>query len=318
MTTHLILGGCGFIGRHVAISLARRGEQVILAGRSPLAIALPGVSSNDVSFRYLDLSTVHWDALLEGSDVIHHYAWSTIPQTANEDPIGDLDTNVRSSLGLLEAMRRRRGGRLIFASSGGTVYGVLRRTPVSEDHPLKPITVYGASKVAVEAYLGVYRALYGIDCRVARLSNPFGAGQDPRRNQGAASVFLHKSLAGEKIAIWGDGKVVRDYIHISDVVSGLISLVDAALDCHSDLPIFNIANGEGVDLNRIVAILSARLGRKLDVAYEPGRPFDIPVSVLDISRARNFLGWAPRLSFEQGMALSIRDILSGSQAYSTL
>jgi UDP-glucose 4-epimerase len=318
MTKHLILGGCGFIGRHLAVSLAKRGEPVTLADRIPLLQFPAGVAPDLLRFEAVDLVHVNWDELITDCDLIHHFAWSTIPQTANEDPVADLDINVRSTLKLLEALRRRGNGRLVFASSGGTVYGRLRQTPVPENHPLEPITAYGVSKVSIEKYLGFYSELCRMDCRIARLSNPFGAGQNPRRNQGAASVFLNKALAGEKITIWGDGEVIRDYLHISDVVAGIVALADAPLESLPGPPVVNIGSGEGVSLNQIVSVLQASLGRTLDVEYTPGRPFDVPVNVLDITRAREFLGWSPRLSFEAGMRLAIGDCSAGASDFSTL
>lgn len=318
MTRHLILGGCGFIGRHVALSLARREQHVTLADRAALIDPPEAFQRARVGFEFLDLVNADWDQLIADVDIIHHYAWSTIPQSANDDPIADLDINVRSTLRLLDAMRRRGGGRIVFASSGGTVYGRLIDTPASEDHPLDPITAYGVSKMAAEKYLGFYRALHGLDCRVARLSNPFGAGQAPNRMQGAASVFLHRAMQGETISIWGNGEVVRDYIHISDVASGLCALAAAERDHLADRWVFNISSGVGISLNDIVRTLGGVLGRPVDVEYLPGRAFDIPVSVLSPARAHASFGWSPRLTFDDGLRTAFSDQRNGPVVYSTI
>ena len=253
------------------------------------------------------MATARWDEIIAGASVIHHYAWSSLPASANLDPAGDLVENVVPTIALLETLRSL-GGRapvLLFASSGGTVYGRLRQVSACEDHPLAPITCYGAGKAAVEMYLGTYRDLYGLDCRVARLANPFGAGQDPSRGFGSVITFIHHALAGSPIVIFGDGEVVRDYIHISDAAAGLVALASAPV---AEGPwIFNIGSGQGASLNDIVTELEARLGRILEVRREPARAFDVPVSVLDISLARDTLGWAPRLSFSAGV---MRTLLS--------
>ena len=317
MARHLILGGGGFIGRHVALALLRRNDVVVIANRSPMKEAPPDANGELLSFVQCDLATAEWDAILLDGDVVHHYACSTIPKTANDDPVGDLDVNVRGTLRLLEALRKRRGTRLVFPSSGGTVYGPLQHTPVSEDHPLNPITAYGASKVAIEKYLGFYRAMYGLDIRIARLSNPYGQGQDPRGKQGAASIFLHLALANQPIEVWGDGSVVRDYIHIADAVAGLLTVADAEPELLIDHPIFNIGSGRGVSITDILAFLEERLGRALHVTYLPGRQFDVTINVLDIRRARLVLDWFPRLEFRAGMDLMIRDYVAGLN-YSTL
>jgi UDP-glucose 4-epimerase len=246
---------------------------------------------------------------------VHHYAWSSIPETANTDPVGDLHTNVQSTLLLLEAMRRRGGGRLVFTSSGGTVYGRIKSLPVGEEHALAPISLYGAAKVAVEQYLGVYRYTHGIDCRIARLSNPFGIGQRVERNQGAATIFMHRALAGEPIRIYGDGETVRDYIHVSDVVTGLLAVSSAQLGPDSPF-VYNLASGRGTSLNGIVAALVRCLGRKIAVEHLPGRGYDVPISVLNVERAWRELNWAPRLSFADGLQLVLNDYVSGARIVS--
>ncbi|MHB8414575.1 MAG: NAD-dependent epimerase/dehydratase family protein [Acidiferrobacteraceae bacterium] len=318
MARHLILGGSGFIGRHVALALLRRNDAVVIASRSAMKENPPDANAELLSFIPCDLASADWDAILLDGDVVHHYACSTIPQTANDDPLSDLDVNVRGTLRLLEALRKRHGTRLVFPSSGGTIYGPLQHTPVSEDHPLNPITAYGASKVAIEKYLGFYRAMYGLDLRVARLSNPYGHGQDPRRKQGAASIFLHLALANQPIEVWGDGSVVRDYIHIADVVAGLLALASAEPERLIDHPIFNIGSGTGESITDILTLLEERLNRALHVTYMPGRQFDVKSNVLDIRRAHSVLGWSPRLGFRDGMELMIRDHVAGNVNYSTL
>lgn len=313
MNTHLVIGGCGFIGRHLTVALVRRGHRVIIADSAPPCDGLPDDVRDNVSFVTLGLDVAAneertWDPLIQRADVVHHLAWSTIPATANRDPIGDLDANVRAALSLLEALRRRGGGRLIFASSGGTVYGRLHRIPVTENHPLEPLTAYGVSKLTVEKYCGLYRHLHGMDCRIARISNPFGAGQNPHREQGAAVTFVHRALSGQQIVIWGDGTVVRDYIHISDVAHGIAALSEAPSERIGERWIYNIGSGTGIALNEIVDMIGARLGRRIDVRYEPVRPFDVPVSILDVAAARDVLGWQPRLSFGEGLTAMIHDL----------
>jgi UDP-glucose 4-epimerase len=307
---HLILGGCGFIGRHVAVLLARGGERVVVAARAPPAFAFPEDVAERISWTPFRMEDADWDSLIEGVGAIHHYAWSSIPASANRNPAADLAVNVTRTLGLLEALRRRgqQGNRvpLIFASSGGTVYGALRRVPARETDELAPLGAHGAGKAAAELYLGVYRNLYGLDCRIARIANPFGAGQDARRGQGAVTTFLNHALAGQPITIWGDGEVVRDYIHIADAAAGLVALARAPH--REDRMVFNIASGHGESLNGIIAELRTRLGRPLEVHYEPGRGFDVPISILDVTLAREMLGWSPQLSFAEGVSRTLADL----------
>lgn len=324
MSVHVILGGCGFIGRHVALALHRRGDTVVLAD-----VVAPSPALSDilpVAFRMVDAVTPDWDALTEQADVVHHYAWTTVPSSANADPLADLDANLRETLRLLESLRRRKAQtgvapRLVFSSSGGTIYGPIRHTPVPESHPYNPINAYGASKAAAEIYLASYRSAHGIDCRIARISNPFGAGQNPAKRQGAASTFLFQALSGETIAIWGDGSVVRDYIHIADLVAALLALTDTPAERMGGIhetAIFNIGSGEGISLNGILDVLRDDLLLAPIVDYQPGRAFDVPVSVLDISKAGRILGWRPRLSFADGYACMLQDVRGANPLFSTL
>jgi UDP-glucose 4-epimerase len=302
MRRHLILGGAGFIGCALASHLVEAGHAVVIADRRSPARAWLERLGNRASYAEFDLGAVDWDMLVDGVDVVHHLAWSSIPSIADADPARDLAENVLPTVGLLEALRRRGAAapRLVFASSGGTVYGPVRRSPTPEDHLLAPITAYGVSKVAVELYLSQYRAAYGLDCRVARLANPYGSGQDHSRGQGAVTAFVHRACAGLPIEIWGDGGVVRDYIEISDAAAGLAALATAELRPGQPRT-YNIASGSGLSLNGVIHEIESLLGRPLVVKRTAGRPFDVPVNVLDISSAGKHLGWQPVLSFKDGL-----------------
>jgi UDP-glucose 4-epimerase len=312
---HLILGGGGFIGRHVALLLARAGHRVTIATRASPAFRFPTAVAGRIEQLGFEFNSADWDSLLMGVDVVHHYAWSSIPASANANPAGDLLANVGATLGLLDALKRRGEGRIVFASSGGTVYGPLGSMPVNEDTQLAPITAYGASKATAEIYLQLYRKMHGLDCRIARISNPYGAGQDVRRGLGAVTTFVHHALTGKEIVIWGDGEIVRDYVHISDVATCLAQLA-CAPPSHKDF-IFNVGSGVGISLNELVAELEMCLGRHLDVTRTGSRAFDVPVSVLAIDRARTMLQWSPRLSFAEGITLTLAD-LEANRLFSTL
>ncbi len=258
-----------------------------------------------------DISNPDWETLFADVVTIHHGVWTTIPMTANADPAGDLSVNVISTIGLLEALCRRvNPPRLIFISSGGTVYGKLRHLPAHEDHALMPISAYGVSKASAEFYLGYYRTIYGLDCRIIRLANPFGGGQNFVRGQGAVTTFLHHALTGKPITIWGDGEIVRDYIHISDATAGIVAVALATQT--NEYWTFNIASGHGISLNGILDELETQLSLKLDVRRLSGRSFDVPVSVLDVTRAHTQLGWSPHLSFSEGIARTLSDLTTNS------
>jgi UDP-glucose 4-epimerase len=311
---HLILGGTGFIGRHVALLLARAGFGVTITGRTPPGFAFPEDCANRIHFSELDIAAPDWNALIGPADVVHHYLWSGVPGREAANPADGLTANVGATIGLLEAFKRRGGGKLVFLSSGGTIYGRLLRVPADEDHPIAPITAYGAEKAVAELYLRHYQTLCDLDIRIARVANVYGAGQDPVRGLGAVTTFINHALAGRKISIYGDGSVIRDYIHISDVASVMATLSTIPAPKYSA---FNIGIGAGTSLNDIVTILEAHLGRKMDVQRTPARSFDVPVSVLAIGRAQSQLNWSPRLSVRAGAARTIEDVSAGS-SFSTL
>ncbi len=305
MRSHLIIGGGGFIGRHVARELSRAGETVLLAGRHPPAGRMPSDLAGQVQFEAVELGSADWDRLVAKADVVHFYAWGSLPATANANPGGDLLNNVSPLISMLDALNRRGDGRVIFTSSGGTVYGRPQRIPVPEDHALGPINAYGAGKAAAEIYLSLFRSMHGMDCRIARLSNPFGAGQNISRGQGALTTFIQHAVANEPINIWGTGTVVRDYIHIYDAAKCLAILANAPR-----MPdyIFNVGSGVGVSLNELISALEACLGRVLTVNRSAPRSIDVPISVLCIDRAREALGWSPEMTLSDGILRTLKDL----------
>jgi len=307
---HLILGGGGFIGRHVALRLAAAGHRVSLAGRRAPERAFPPEIAGQIDWQFLELGSADWDRVIAGMDVVHHYAWGSLPASANANPGGDLRSNVGAVIDLLDALQRRGGGRVIFSSSGGTVYGKLHETPVRETHPVAPINAYGAGKAAAETYFSLYRAMHGIDCRIARIANPYGAGQNLSHGQGAVTTFIDNALRERTITIWGTGEVVRDYVFIGDVADCLVRLAAAPRD---ETFIFNVGSGMGVSLNGIITELETQLGRSLNVSRTAPRPIDVPVSILSIERARKLLGWSPLVPFAEGIARTVADMRRGLQ-----
>jgi UDP-glucose 4-epimerase len=294
----LILGASGFIGRHLLSALVADGERVIATSRGAALAPL----CDQVTHVCVDLETFDdWDALLKGVTTIYHLAWSTLPHTANFDPVGDARSNIGGSLRLLDSLKRKPGVRLIFASSGGTVYGRLQQIPVSEDHPTHPITAYGVSKRSVELYLDLYAELWDLNSVILRIGNPYGPLQDTDRSFGAVATFIRRALDREPITIYGDGSVVRDYIYISDLIAALT----AAARRPTSSRVFNIGSGRGHSLNEIIAAIAPWAPHTLERRHEPARAFDVPISILNISRAQSELGWNPKISFEKGIASTI-------------
>lgn len=284
----------GFIGSNLCRALVYQGHSVRAYGRRktfPGALQgcdwIPGDFSDSASVAHA----------ISGCEVVFHLFTATTQANANLDKVADLNANVTKTLYLLDACRETGVRRVIFPSSGGTLYGIPNQVPTPESAATNPTTAYGISKLAIEKYLGLYEYLYGLEYRVLRVANPFGPYQMSLKNQGVIAAFLHRALAGKPIEMWGDGSVIRDYVFIDDVVDALML---AAI--HQGFGrIFNIGSGKGRSLNDIVAAVERLLGTKIPVDHRPSRQFDVPVSVLDTSLAKKELGWQARTPFEDGL-----------------
>jgi UDP-glucose 4-epimerase len=294
MTRAVVLGGSGFIGRPLVKYLAGQGQQVSVYSR----LSDPGLPRSK-GVQYVRGDFVTGERLTEalaGADHCYHLISTTIPSSSSGDPLFDIETNLKPTVRLLELSRSLGVKKIIFCSSGGTVYGISKHTPIGEEHPLWPITPYGIVKAAIEKYLNMYFALYDLNYAIVRLSNPFGEGQR-NKLQGAVTVFIDHALRDEEIEIWGDGTVTRDFIYITDAVRGLATV--AAHDSANRT--FNIGSGAGCSLNELLKIIESTIGRKLRVKFLPSRSFDVPINVLSIARAKQELGWSPGISLVEGI-----------------
>jgi len=298
--TVVLLGGAGFIGRHLARRLLAEGVPAVILDRQRPA-ALPGVEIEVGDFA----DPTALGRVLRPGRVVVHLAWSTLPATSNEDPAADLRDNVSGSLTLLNACCRAGVRRLLFFSSGGTVYGNARRVPLREDDPTDPICAYGVSKLAVEKYLALFHRLSGLDGIILRPSTAYGPDQDYRRGQGAVTAFTDLAARGEPITIWGDGNVVRDFLHVDDLVDATVRLMR-----HDPGPggprVFNVGTGQGTSLRELVTIIGRALGRQPAVQYAPPRGLDVETNVLDSTRLREATGWRPSVTLPEGILGMLR------------
>lgn len=295
---NLILGGCGFLGSHLARALTEHGQRVRIYDRPNVArpAILHGIEHVDWCYGdFLDHESVA--EAIKGCDVIYHFISTTLPKSSNENPVYDVDSNVIGTIQLLEVAKRERVRKIIFSSSGGTVYGIPQRNPIDEDHPTDPIASYGITKLTVEKYLHLYHILHGLDYCVLRIANPYGPGQRVDASQGAATVFLNKALKAEPIEVWGDGSVVRDYVFIEDVTQAFLR----AAAYTGDQRLFNIGSGRGLSVNELIEAIRRVVHRQVTVNYKAARPYDVPVNVLDIRRAKEVLDWAPTVEISQGL-----------------
>ena len=303
----VVVGASGFIGSHLVDALLVEGFQVqALARNLPGLITPEALGHQALTLLPLDMTdAAGLHEALQGADLVVHLASGSLPQSSNRDPQLDVQVNLLGALNVLEAARRGGVGRVLVVSSGGTVYGVPQQVPIREDHPTDPLCSYGITKLAIEKYVALYRHLHGLDGLVLRVANPYGERQRLEASQGVVPVFLGRALRGESLEIWGDGSTVRDFLHISDVVSALV----AASRYQGPHTLFNVGSGSGLSLQGLVELLEQELGRPLDVLYQPGRSFDVPTNVLCIERARRCLGWSPQVPVAEGLQRFHRSVV---------
>ncbi len=291
----LVIGGCGFIGSHIVDSLVAQGHAVRVFDRQAERFREPlkGVDYRLGSF--VDRMAVI--EAMSGVDAVMHLASTTFPTTADLDPKIDVQDNLVGTLAILDSMISLRIPRLLFLSSGGTVYGPPETVPIPETHPLRPINSYGIVKVAIESYLDMYARTRGILPIVIRASNPYGPRQAHTGVQGVISTFLRRALLREPIEIWGDGSVERDYVHVADIAD-----LCARAIATDRVGVYNAGSGSGTPLLEIVRVIEAVTGRPLDPVFKPARKMDVQRSVLDVSRAAADFGWAGGIGLRDGIA----------------
>jgi UDP-glucose 4-epimerase len=293
-----VLGGAGFIGSHVAEALAREGHRVRVFDRphvDRLALFPRDKGFEIVTGDFLNPQSL--SPAVRGAEMVFHLVSTTLPKNSNDNPFYDVETNVLGSLRLLNLCREHGVRKLVFVSSGGTVYGPPRSLPVPESHPTDPISSYGIHKLTVEKYLHLAHRLYGFDYCIVRPANLYGPRQRLDTAQGAVAVFLDRALRGEPIHIWGDGSVVRDYVYVADAVDAILR----AARYEGAERIFNIGSGVGVSLTELVAQIGKVLGTGVKVEHSAPRAVDVPANVLDCTLARRHLGWSATTPLQAGL-----------------
>lgn len=291
--TCLILGAGGFIGWNLIHRLREDGAAVIALDIRPAPEDCPdGVEWVEAGLGDLDVLAT----LIKRADTVYHLAASATPASANADPAGDVEASILPALGLLDLLADA-SARLVFVSSGGTVYGPDVEVPTPETAPTDPINAYGVGKLAIEKYIAINRRQRDLDAIVLRVANPYGPYQNPLRGQGAIAAFLYRALNGEPIEIWGTGEVIRDYVYIGDVAAAL----SAAASYRGSRGLFNIGGGGGLSLNDILGKIEPLFDAPLRVERKPGRALDVPASILDISLAAEHLNWRPETEIDRGL-----------------
>ncbi len=303
----LVTGGAGFIGSHVVDAYIRAGHEVWALDN--LSRGNRDRLPSQARFVCLDLRSPHLHAVLsEGHfDCISHHAAQIDVRASVADPVQDALVNIVGTLNLLESARATGVPQVIFASTGGAIYGVQRQFPATEEHATVPLSPYGVAKLAIEHYLEYYRRVHGLRYVVLRYANVYGPRQDPEGEAGVVAIFCRQILRGERLIIYGDGEQTRDYVYVGDVARANV-LAFRYLTRGSEPTagrVFNIGTGSETSVNALAALLLEAAGADCPVNFEAAHPGEQLRSVIDPILARQQLGWEPVVALTDGLQATL-------------
>jgi UDP-glucose 4-epimerase len=295
--TVCVTGGAGFIGSHVADALLARGHRVVIvddlsSGRKE---NLPAAAE----FHQLDIRSPEAAALIAdaGVEVLVHHAAQMDVRRSVADPVNDASINILGTLNLLEAGRKAALRQVVFASTGGAMYGEQERFPADETHPARPLSPYGVAKLAVERYLYFYHAEYGLDAVALRYANVYGPRQNPHGEAGVVAIFLDRLLSGREATINGDGLQTRDYVFVADIVAA-----DIAVLGRDGFAVFNVGTGRESTVVELYDRLAAAVGVARPAVHGPAKAGEQRRSVITSDLIAGELGVRPQVSLEDGLA----------------
>lgn len=299
----LVTGGAGFIGSHIAEAFLAAGWSVTCL--DDLSRGKREQVPDGAHFVHADVrSREAFEAIADGGfDVINHQAAQIDVRVSVDEPAHDASINLVGFANVLGAAAAGKVRRVVFASSGGVVYGDPEVIPTPEPTANLPISPYGVSKLAGEHYLRVLGTLHGFEGVAMRYSNVYGPRQDPKSEAGVVSIFVSRILEGKPLTIFGDGEQTRDYVFVRDVARANVLASTAAVSRGDrlDVPAFNIATGTETTVNALARHVMRALGREVPVEHAPPRPGELARSCLDVSKAREALGWSPQVTFDEGL-----------------
>lgn len=302
----LVTGGNGFIGSNLIPALRGRGWEIAVLDRG-----LPRADIDWSGIDYLQGDFSDGNILCEGlngCDLVFHLASTTVPATGNLNPEADVTGNLLGTMALIRSMQKSQIQRIVYLSSGGTVYGDCDRELVDEQAPCRPISSYGIVKYAIERYLLMFQRSSGLRPVILRASNPYGPRQGKNGIQGLIGTLISRIAANEAIDVWGDGSAVRDYIHVSDLVALMLKVAER------DMPgIYNAGSGRGASVLEVISTVARAMNENAMVNFLPGREFDVRRIVLNSNLAAQCFDWQPTISLEDGVMETLSTTKSGAR-----
>lgn len=296
----LVTGGAGFIASHVADALIDNGHEIHII--DDLSGGRRENVPDGATFHEADIRSQEAADLLEKESfemVVHHAAQMDVRRSV-ADPRFDADVNILGFLNLMEAGRRSGLQKVVFASTGGAIYGEPDYAPQDEAHPLRPLSPYGITKLCAERYLYYYEQEFGISHVVLRYANVYGPRQNPHGEAGVVAIFCERLLEGKQPVIYGDGEQTRDYVYVGDVVRANLRALE-----YGASGTFNVGTSVETDVNELFRTIRDRIDKSVEEVHEKGRPGEQRRSVLDYSYSERELGWSPEFDLQEGLSRTV-------------
>ena len=292
-----IFGAASFIGTNLSLELSKNNHLRLIDINKDYFIN--NISNSEIIEDKLDSNT-DFDKLLDGQDIVYHLFSTNNPSSSNIDFEKEIMPNIEFSIRLLESCVKNNIKKVIFISSGGAIYDKDEKCPLKEDSKVNPKSTYGLQKLMIEKLLYLYNFKYDLDYKIVRLSNPYGPYQRPGI-LGVVSTSIYNALNDKEITIYGDGKIVRDFIYIDDAIRGIINISNSKTNTR----IYNLGTGIGTSINDMLMIIEKVLNKKLNVKYSESRKIDYKINYLNISLYENEFGKMNNISLEEGIKKTI-------------
>ncbi|MFH0989598.1 MAG: NAD-dependent epimerase/dehydratase family protein [bacterium] len=296
----LVTGGAGFIASHVADAFIAEGHRVVIV--DDLSMGRRENINAKAKFYHLDIQSPDVEGVFrdESIDVVCHHAAQMDVRKSVADPKFDASVNILGMLNLLELGRKHGLKKVIFSSTGGAIYGEQDYFPADEEHPVRPLSPYGITKLATEKYLFYYKAVYDIDHVILRYANIYGPRQNPHGEAGVVAIFAKKLFQGEQPIINGEGKQTRDYVFVGDVVKANLCALS-----YSTSDIFNIGTGIETDVNALFRHIRGFIGSNYEELHGPAKAGEQLRSVISSAKAKALLGWQPTVKLDEGLRITV-------------
>jgi UDP-glucose 4-epimerase len=297
----LVTGGAGFVASHIVDRLINEGNEVVIV--DDLSTGSEENLNPDARFYKMDIRSPELASIFEDEkpDYVSHHAAQVLVARSLREPMLDCWLNIEGSINIIHLSQKYGVDKIIYASTGGALYGEPEYLPVDEDHPVNPLAPYGVSKHTVEHYLYMYGVNNGLNYAVLRYPNIYGPRQNPHGEAGVIAIFTQKMLDGEQPIIFGDGTATRDYVYIDDIVdANMLAMTNG------DRLVCNLGSNVETSVNEIFDLLKEEFQFPLNPMRKPKRAGEVYRICLTNERAKAELGWSPKISFEEGVRRTVK------------